>query len=552
MKAMTSETLPRKPVDAIRRRYASRAFGTVTLAFLTAAYALSFPVVAAAKSPPVKNQVIEDVRVTPQRTSAGTRPLFTGLLDASQGEAFFNPPTPLPGVPGDVIWAMRSPTPCEDLWTTFLGSCTGRMPPVRGTGRTAEVWRIMYHTLDRAGRSRAVSAIVVADPLTAPTARILLTQHGSYGLGDHCGIIDNPFGGAFAGVGMAADKYISEGWVVVAPSAPGARSPGVQTGIVSGDASRSVIDAVWATHLFTGALPETVIHGHSIGGAMVIGVGGEATSYAPQLTVRGLIVNAPYGMIGSDAPGFDSTRGPLLDDPFDLHAAATKIAALAVVAAYEQAYAPTFRSQDYLTPAGRRLWSRVKDMCVDEAETYALGSSWDKLFRKPITTPDQGTLHRLSNVPTWFIVALHDTYVDPLNAYHAYTTLCAAGQPTYLSVLDTDHINTLRVLSENDRSGLGDWLKTVASGQTPPGYCRDLPPTLSAGRQYTYNQVALALGMRTPPRSTIVITSRGRCRARAEQQRVIVRPGGACTLNVEVRRGSKILEERSLSLRTVS
>jgi hypothetical protein len=508
-------------------------------------------VAAAAKSPPATDHVIEDVRVTPQRTSAGTRPLFTGLLDAPQGEAFFNPPTPLPGVPGDVIWAMRSPTPCEDLWAVFLGVCTGRMPPVRGTDRTAEVWRIMYHTLDRAGRSRSVSAIVVADPITAPTARILLTQHGSYGPGDQCGIIGNPMGGAFAGVGVAADHYISEGWVVVAPSAPGARSPGVQTSLVSGDASRSIIDAVWATHLFTGARPETVVHGHSIGGAMVIGVGGEATSYAPQLTVRGLIVNAPYGMIGSDAPGFDSTRGPLLDDPFDLRAAATKIAALAVVAAYEQAYAPTFRSQDYLTPAGRRLWSRVKDMCAYEAETYALGSSWDKLFRKPVITPDQGSMHRLSNVPTWFIVALRDTYVDPLNAYHAYTTLCAAGQPTYLSVLDTDHVNTLRVLSQNDRSGLRDWLQLVASGQTPPGYCGELPPTLSAGRYYTYNHVALALGMRTPPRSTIVITSRGRCRSRVEQQRIIVRSGGICTLNVEVLRGSKILKAHTLSLQTV-
>jgi hypothetical protein len=408
----------------------------------------------------------------------------------------------------------------------------------------------MYHALDRAGRPRAVSAIVVADPVTAPTARILVTQHGSYGLGDHCGVIGNPFGGALAGVGMAADKYISEGWVVVAPSAPGARSPGVQTSLVSGDASRSILDAAWATHLFTGALPETVVHGHSVGGAMVLGVGGEATSYAPQLAVRGLVVNAPYGMLGSAAPGFDSTRGPLLDDPFDLHAAATKIATLAVVAAYEQAYAPTFRSQDYLTPAGRRLWSRVKDMCVDESLTYALGSSWEKLFRKPVTTPDQGSIRRLSNVPTWFIVAVRDTSVDPLNAYHAYTTLCAAGQPTYLSVLDTDHIGALRVLSESDRSGLGDWLKLVASGQTPPGYCRELSPALSAGRYYTYNQVALALSMPIPHRSTIVITSKGQCRARAQKQRVTVRPGGVCTLHVEVLRGSKVLQSRTLSLQT--
>lgn len=503
------------------------------------------------KSAEPRKAPIEDQRITPARTPGGTRPAFRGLLEAPAGEAFFNPPTPLPGVPGDIVWAMRSPTPCEDLWGAPSGTCTARIPPVRGTTRTAEIWRIVYHTLDRAGRPRAASAIVVADPPTASTSRIMVTQHGSYGLGDQCGVIDSRMGGGFAGVGYAAEHYLSKGWVIVAPSAPGARAPGVQTSLISGDATRSVIDAAWAAHIFTGALPETIVHGHSVGGMMVTGVGGEATSYAPQLHVRGIIANAPAGVSGPHSPVFDVTRGPVLGKPFDYQAARTKTFALALIAAYAQAYAPGFKPEQYLTKVGKRTWKRVQGMCVDEAAQHVVGLSWDELFTQTPDLMDTGTMQRLSNVPTWFIISRNDSYADPLNVYHAYQTLCAAGQPSYLSVLDLSHEQTLRALGENDQSGLKDWIDQVVAGNVPAGACLGMQPTLAAWQKYTYNQIALALGMRIPSKAVVSVKAAGHCRTKAERGFVTVTPGGTCTLTVTITRDKRSIQNHTQAFATV-
>jgi len=528
-----------------RRRTAALIAGTLIAVILPDA------ALAKREDPPGKHGgLVEDVRITPARTTAGTRPAFTGLLAAPAGDAFFAPPTPLPGAPGDVIWATRSPTPCEDLWGALLGSCTARIPPVRGTNRTVEVWRILYHSLDRAGRPRAASAILVADPPTAATSRIMVSQHGSYGLGDHCGVIESRRGGGFAGIGMAVDSYLSKGWVVIAPSAPGARAPGVQTSVVSGDASRSIIDAAWAAHTFTGALPETVVHGHSVGGMMVTGVGGEAVSYAPQLRIRGLIVNAPAGVSGPLSPVFDATRGPTIEKPLDYPAARTKTATLALIAAYEQAYAPTFRSEEYLTKAGKRVWQRIKDMCVDEAVLYVVGHPWEKLFTKTVEHIDTGTMRRLSNVPTWFVVARNDDTADPLNSYHAYQTLCAAGQPTYLSIVEYTHPQTLHVLAENDTSGLKDWVNQVAVGNVPDGACTGMQPSLAAWQKYTYNQLALATGMQVPVNANISVATSGHCRTKTRREFVTVTPGGTCSLTITISRGRRTHQTHTQSFTT--
>lgn len=492
---------------------------------------------------------IEDVRVSPPRTPAGVRSPFTGLLAAPVGDAFFTPPMPLPGVPGDVIWASKSPTPCQDLYGAPGGFCTARLPVVRPSNRTAEIWRIMFHSLDRAGRSRAVSAIVVADPPTAASASILVTQHGSYGLGDQCGVIDSQFGGGFAGVGNAAENYLNEGWVIIAPSAPGSRSPGVQTSLISGDSSRSILDAAWAAHVFTGAKLEAVVHGHSIGGMMVTAVGGEATTYAPQLKVRGIIANAPAGLSGPASPLFDPTRGPLFGKSSDPLGAKAKSATLALAAAYEQAYSPNFKSSDYLTPLGLQTWQSIKDFCVDRAESWVRFIPWNKLFRKTLPTLDTGTMQRLSDVPTMIIIANRDEFADPLHVYHAYQTLCAAGQPTYLTAMDVDHISTLKVLGWSDTTGLKTWIKTVAGGSVPAGPCAPMNPSLTSWQKYTFTQVARALNISVPNKSTISVAASGSCRIM--RQLINVSPGGSCILNVKVMQGKQTLQTKSQTFSTV-
>ncbi|MEY3924848.1 MAG: hypothetical protein RIQ63_199 [Actinomycetota bacterium] len=73
--------------------------------------------------------LIPDVPVTPIRTPQASFMSFTGLLPAPTDGTFFTPPTPLPGRPGDVIWAQLSSTPATDILGTFSGATTATPAP---------------------------------------------------------------------------------------------------------------------------------------------------------------------------------------------------------------------------------------------------------------------------------------------------------------------------------------------------------------------------------------------------------------------------------------
>lgn len=492
---------------------------------------------------------VNDEAITPQRSIFSPSGVFTGLLDAPTGDAFFNAPSPLPGRPGDVIWAAKSPQPCQDLFGALTGTCNIPIPIVRGTNRAVEVWRILLHSMDRAGRSRAVSAVVVADPPTAANSRVMVTQHGWAGMGDRCGILGGQFGGGFANLGNAVQNYLSDGWVFVAPSAPGAAAPGLTTNMVSGDSARSLIDAAWATHLFTGARREVVMHGHSFGGMMVTGVGGEVTTYAPELIIRGLVVNAAYGLTGPSVPGFDGSRGAVIDKPFDYQSAVTKAGTLALVAQYSQAYAPSFKASNYLTKIGLRYMKIVTELCSGPAVSAVIGLSWKELFKKTPEVPDIGSISRLSKVPAWFVVADGDEIVEPLMSYHAYVSMCSAGQPTYLSVVEGKHGTSLGVLSPRDTSGLKGWIADVASGNAPPGACAAMQPKMASWYPYSATQVAQAFNVRMTSKDKVSVSAKGACRV-GKSQGVSVRPDSACELTIKVTRGTKTIATQTVTVQT--
>jgi hypothetical protein len=496
-----------------------------------------------------QSRTSNDVQVTPERSTLSTGRTFTGILEAPAGEEFFNPPTPIPGRPGDVIWATQSPQACADLFGTPNTGCNIPLPIVRGTSRTVEVWRVLLHSLDRMGRPRAVSAVIVADPETAADSRVLLTQHGWAGMGDKCGIIGSRLGGGFAALGNAVQNYLSDGWVLVAPSAPGASAPGLTTSMVSGDSARSLIDATWATHLFTGARPEVVMHGHSVGGMMVSGVGGVAQTYAPELTIRGLVMNAAYGLTGPGVPGFDRDRGQIIDKPFSYEAAVSKAGALALVAQYSQAFAPKFKATDYLTKTGLRYMRTVTDSCAGAAISEVSGMSWRQLFKRTLEVPDQGSISRLSTIPTWFIVADGDEIVDPLISYHAYQALCRAGQPTYLSMFEGRHGSSLSVLNPRDSSGLKSWINRVARGEVPDGSCTSMQPMMASWYLYTASQLASAFGVDLQPKDKVTADATGSCRG-SKQGVITVKPGGTCSLTIKALRGRRAVTLLKVSVQT--
>lgn len=476
-------------------------------------------------------KVIDDVVVRPVRTVQGARAPFTALLAAPSGGAFFVPPTPLPGNPGDVIWAQPSPTPFADIYGGLnVEVSPSFIPGIPTTNRKPEVWRVLYHTLNRAGEPRGAVAIVIVDRAKASSSKIVVSMHGWTGMGDKCGPTSHPFGGALA-QGPQLLGMMAEGYTIVIPEGPGIAVPGRGTTMITADASRSMLDAAWATHLFTGSTLDVVMQGHSLGGLSVLGSAGEAAIYAPELRIRGIISLAGAGLAGPEGALFNIERVRESGSSLDL---ANHIAYLLMS---EAAYGPkVVPIAKYLTPLGVRISRKFDTACNSDISGYVSAYSWKQLIKADQSMLDPGTLPRTSNVPTMMVVSAEDSVVDPLVQYQAYTRLCQVGQPTYWLELAGNHAS-VTATAFNDTVVFKPWFRQVATGGVPTGACVPIEPTVSKFFHYHAKYVASALGFAVPVGATVKMTASGDCRV----VRDVLMPGssGRCVVGITVKSGAK-------------
>lgn len=210
----------------------------------------------------------------------------TTTRKAPAGDAFYQPPSPLPpGKPGDVIWASSVTAP-------------------EGT----KAWRILYRSTTVKGDATAVSALLFA-PADAPgtgasndPTPILAYAHGTTGLADRCApsktYVDNPKSGEASGI----TKDLLTRYVVVATDYEGLGTPGVHPYVVGLSEGRDVLDSIRAAQRFSadndlGASTQStsVVWGHSQGGGAALLTAELAPTYAPDAHLAGAVAGAPAG-----------------------------------------------------------------------------------------------------------------------------------------------------------------------------------------------------------------------------------------------------------------
>lgn len=214
----------------------------------------------------------------PETTATESTVAGGGLLEAPEGDAFYDAPDPLPGdAPGDLIWA-------RPIDTAPAGSIA---------------WLVLYRSEDVGGDPIPVSGIVVApaDP-AARTNAVVTWAHGTTGLADKCApstFVTNGNGGSLD----RAMTFIDQGWTYVATDYEGLGTDGVHPYLVGISEGRGVLDIVRAAQ----QLPESgvatdsqiAIFGHSQGGHAALMTGDIAASYAPGLDIVGTVAAAPAG-----------------------------------------------------------------------------------------------------------------------------------------------------------------------------------------------------------------------------------------------------------------
>jgi pimeloyl-ACP methyl ester carboxylesterase len=267
--------------------------------------------------------------------------------------AFYNPPSVVgTGEPGEIVrieeipWTMRTPG-----------------------------WRMLYRSTDLHGKPSIVSGLLVAPAGTPPEAGwpVVAVAHGTAGLPR----------GAAPSMTLDANSdetayiyannikpFLDAGYAVAYSDYQGLGAPGEFSYLVGPVEAANVLDSVRAIRRFSGipVSDHLVVWGHSQGGHAAAFAVEQAPSYAPELTIAGVVLVAPAAEL----------RG-ILDVVLETRQRTyMSILVMISVASWVQAY-PELKQSDALKTPGSLLLRPTTEML--RMKYGALGC---KLF-----TPDQ-------------------------------------------------------------------------------------------------------------------------------------------------------------------
>lgn len=262
----------------------------------------------------------------------------TAAPPVPEGDAFYDPPNPLPqGGPGTVIRQRPYTTP----------EATLTMP--------SRTFLVMYLSTGTDGEPVAASGLVSVPDGPAPAGGrpVAAVNHGTMGIGSACAPSRIP---AFAGLQDASPvgKLLSRGFTVVQPDYIGLGVTGVRHPYLNGkSAAYATLDMLRAARgIDPGSGTTTLLYGGSQGGHAALWSAHYAAEYAPDIDLKGVVANAP-------AVGFEWMPA--------LFAAQNETATpytgiLLTLVNGASAADPAVRPAELLTPAGlaaaERIWTQ--------------------------------------------------------------------------------------------------------------------------------------------------------------------------------------------------
>lgn len=296
-------------------------------------------------------------------------------VPAAQLPSFYEVPTPLPaGEPGAIV--KSEVVPAEGLHGTL--------------------YRVMYHSRSVQGADIAVTGLVVVPEGPAPAGGwpVMSWAHGTTGIADSCA----PSLDAAGSFGFA-NRFLDDGWVVVATDYEGLGTPGRHPYVVGDSEARGVIDNVRAAASLGVELSgEYVVWGHSQGGHAAMFALDIAREWAPELNLLGVVAGAPPSQL-------NLVYDYLIDSPYKYY---LLMVGAAINAAYGDEAAPL---DEVMLPEGRELIDLVDQGCTG----FLADRADDVDVRDVLVQQPDGTLNPFSN-PVWGpLIAAQDpaNFTDP-------------------------------------------------------------------------------------------------------------------------------------------
>jgi pimeloyl-ACP methyl ester carboxylesterase len=208
------------------------------------------------------------------------------------GDAFYTPPSPLPGkAHGDLVWARP---------------LTGGAAVVPGAAKT---WLVLYRSQGTGGPAVPVSGVVSIPRGKAPKDGwpVVTYAHGTTGIADQCapsrdvaGTPVRPYNNYVFGL---LTRWLKAGYAVVRTDYEGLGTPGAHPYLVGTSEGRGVLDIVRAARQADPRISKDVaIVGHSQGGHAALWAASLAPKYTPDLRVKGTVALAPASHLDEQIP----------------------------------------------------------------------------------------------------------------------------------------------------------------------------------------------------------------------------------------------------------
>lgn len=289
---------------------------------------MSISVLARRRAPRVRRVVL---------AVAGTVTAGLAVAPAAQAADFYTPPADASGPPGTVLRSEPS---------TFY------LDPFKAIKAPADVTRVMYRSATADGPTNVTGTVLTPRaPWSGPGERpVVAYAVGTQGMADRCA----PSRQLAAGTeyeGLFIKGLLARGYTIALTDYEGLGTPGVHPYVDPRVLGRNVLDSVRAAQRL-GAVTETapvLISGYSEGGNATAAALELASTYAPELRIKGGYAGAVPADLSRVAPKLDKS----------LYAAFLGYA----VAALDDAE-PQLKIRDLLNDRGRDFLDRVGDSCL--------------------------------------------------------------------------------------------------------------------------------------------------------------------------------------------
>lgn len=156
----------------------------------------------------------------------------------------------------------------------------------------ARAWRILYTTSDAAGQITTASALFCLPKHTLESYDLLVYCHQATGVERRCApsVHEKP---ALALAGLR--QAMAKGFAYLAPDYPGLGAEGIHPFLIGEPTAFSVLDAIRAmqTSTIANISNRTILWGYSQGGHAAAWSAGMQESYAPEISIDGLVLGSP-------------------------------------------------------------------------------------------------------------------------------------------------------------------------------------------------------------------------------------------------------------------